>query len=87
MLASVTRMGEEARAAGLAVHEPFRFGLHYAETLRRWLARVNAAAGEIRSLGFDDRFLALWRFYLHYCEVGFNTGRTDVIHLEVERPA
>ena len=87
MLASVTRMGEEARSAGLRVHEPFRFGLHYAETLRRWLARVNAAATEIRALGFDDRFLAIWRFYLHYCEVGFNTRRTDVIHLEVERPA
>jgi cyclopropane-fatty-acyl-phospholipid synthase len=87
MLASVTRMGDEARAAGLRAHEPFRFGRHYAETLRRWLARVNESAGAIRALGFDDRFLALWRFYLHYCEVGFNSGRTDVIHLEVERPA
>jgi len=87
MLASVTRMREEARAAGLAVREPFRFGRHYAETLRRWLARVNARADAIRALGFDDRFLALWRFYLHYCEVGFESGRTDVIHLEVARPA
>ena len=87
MLASVTRMGDEARAAGLVAHEPFRFGLHYAETLRRWLDRVNARAGEIRALGFDERFLAIWRFYLHYCEAAFNTRRTDVVHLEVERPA
>jgi cyclopropane-fatty-acyl-phospholipid synthase len=87
MLASVERLGREARAAGLSVHEPFRFGPHYAETLRRWRERVVARAGEIRALGFDDRFLALWCFYLHYCEAGFNARRTDVVHLEVERPA
>jgi cyclopropane-fatty-acyl-phospholipid synthase len=86
MLAPVTRLCDEARAAGLRVHEPFRFGMHYAETLRRWRERVNAAAHEIRALGFDEKFLAIWRFYLHYCEVGFNAKRTDVIHLEVEKP-
>ena len=72
MLAPVERLSKEARAAGLAAHEPFRFGLHYAETLRRWRERVEARAGEIRALGFDDKFLALWRFYLCYCEVGFD---------------
>jgi cyclopropane-fatty-acyl-phospholipid synthase len=87
MLASVERFTKEARAAGLAVHEPFRFGGHYAETLRRWLERVNRHEAEIKALGFDDKFLAIWRFYLHYCEVGFNAKRTDVVHLELERPA
>ncbi len=87
MLGSVERFTHEARAAGLRVREPFRFGLHYAETLRRWRESVNAREGEIKALGFDDRFLALWRFYLHYCEVGFNAKRTDVVHLTLERPA
>jgi cyclopropane-fatty-acyl-phospholipid synthase len=87
MLASVERLGREARDAGLGVHEPLRFGLHYAETLRRWREALNAKEREIKALGFDDQFLALWRFYLHYCEVGFNAGRTDVVHLEMERPA
>ena len=86
MLASVERFSKEARAAGLSVHEPFRFGAHYAETLRRWLERVNRREAEIKALGFDDRFLAIWRFYLHYCEVGFNAKRTDVVHLELGRP-
>ena len=87
MLASVERFTKEAREAGLSVHEPFRFGGHYAETLRRWLERVNKREAEIKALGFDDRFLAIWRFYLHYCEVGFNAKRTDVVHLELGRPA
>ena len=59
MLASVERFTKEARAAGLSVHEPFRFGGHYAETLRRWLERVNKREGEIKALGFDDKFLAI----------------------------
>jgi cyclopropane-fatty-acyl-phospholipid synthase len=87
MLASVERLSREARAAGLRAHEPFRFGLHYAETLRRWRDAIDAKEREIKALGFDDRFLAIWRFYLHYCEVGFNARRTDVVHIELERPA
>jgi cyclopropane-fatty-acyl-phospholipid synthase len=87
MLASVERFSREAREAGLRVHEPFRFGLHYAETLRRWRDAVDAKEREIKALGFDERFLSLWRFYLHYCEVGFSSRRTDVVHLELERPA
>jgi cyclopropane-fatty-acyl-phospholipid synthase len=87
MLASVERLGKEARDAGLRMHEPFRFGLHYAETLRRWREALDVKEREIKALGFDDKFLALWRFYLHYCEAGFNARRTDVVHLELERPA
>ena len=87
MLASVERFTREARDAGLRAHEPFRFGPHYAETLRRWRERLDERVAEVKALGFDDRFLALWRFYLHYCEVGFNAKRTDVVHLELERPA
>ena len=42
---------------------------------------------QLKRLGFDDKFLAIWRFYLHYCEVGFDAKRTDVVHLELGRPA
>ena len=87
MLASPERLGKLARAAGLLAHEPFRFGPHYAETLRRWREAVDARERSIKALGFDARFLALWRFYLHYCEVGFDAKRIDVIHLGLERPA
>ncbi len=87
MLAPVSRLVGEARAAGLVAHEPFAFGGHYAETLRRWRERFEARAPEIRALGFDEAFLRLWRFYLHFCEAGFASRRTDVVHLEVERPA
>ena len=87
MLASLERFHAEAARAGLGHQEPFRFGAHYAETLRRWREAIDVQAPAIHALGFDDRFLAIWRFYLHYCEAGFDTGRTDVVHLHLTRPA
>ena len=72
-------------AAGLAWAGVERFGLDYAETLKRWDARFQAAWGRIDRLpGFDERFRRLWRFYLAYCEAGFSTGRIDVMQLALE---
>ena len=86
MLPSVSRFVAEARAAGLVARTPFLFGRDYAETLRRWRAALDAREAEVRALGFDERFLAAWRFYLHYCEAGFDSGRVDVMQIELVRP-
>ena len=85
MLAPVDRFIADAKQAGLSAGEPYRFGLDYAETLKRWLDSVNAKVSDIKPLGFDDKFLQLWRFYLCYCEAGFRAGRTDVMQIELSR--
>ncbi len=87
MLPSVSRFVDEARKAGLEARAPHLFGRDYAETLRRWRASFDAQEGRVRAMGFDDEFIAAWRFYLHYCEAGFNSGRVDVMHIELERAA
>jgi cyclopropane-fatty-acyl-phospholipid synthase len=72
--------------AGLAWRTAERFGLDYAETLRQWDDRFQAAWSDIRrTAGFDERFRRLWRFYLAYCEAGFRSRRTDVIQLGLDR--
>ena len=81
MLAPEARMVSDAARAGLALQQATRFGHDYATTLVLWRERVHAAAAPIRALGFDERFLRLWHFYLCYCEAGFRSGRTDVVHL------
>src|SRR6185295_13281543 len=85
MLPSVERFVAHARDAGMAAGVPFRFGQDYAETLRRWRRAIDEQEAAIRAQGFDDAFLALWRFYLHYCEAGFDAGRIDVIQVELSR--
>jgi cyclopropane-fatty-acyl-phospholipid synthase len=42
----------------------------------------NCAA--IAALGFDDALRRLWRFYLCFCEAGFQAKRTDVVQFKIE---
>ncbi len=72
--------------AGLDWRNVERFGQDYADTLKLWDERFQAAWGDIRRMGgFDERFRRLWRFYLAYCEAGFRSARTDVIQLALTR--
>jgi cyclopropane-fatty-acyl-phospholipid synthase len=83
MLASPQVLRREVERAGLAISDVFGFGDDYAETLRRWRVRFNRAIAEVRALGFDDRFVRLWNFYLAYCEAGFRARSTDVFQVEL----
>ncbi|MBL8517140.1 MAG: class I SAM-dependent methyltransferase [Betaproteobacteria bacterium] len=85
MLAPVPRFIADAAKAGLAAGEPFLFGIDYADTLKFWRDRINAVDAEVKALGFDEKFLRIWRFYLCYCEAGFRTGRTDVMQIQLTR--
>ncbi len=67
-----------ADSVGLHTVEVVDFGPSYARTLSAWLERFDAAWPRIAPLGFDDRFRRMWRYYLAYCEAGFNTGRISV---------
>jgi cyclopropane-fatty-acyl-phospholipid synthase len=84
-LPSEERLQAETRRAGLETGAISRFGLAYADTLEEWARSFEAAWRDITTLGFDERFRRLWRFYLSYCEAGFRTGRTDVVQLELKR--
>lgn len=85
MLPSPSAFRACARRAGFRVESEFAFGADYAETLRRWRRRYNAAAPGLRALGFDERFERLWNFYLSYCEAGFRAGSIDVVQWELSR--
>ena len=78
MLPSPAVFGRHVRRAGLVVRGDLAFGQDYAETLVRWREGFEAALPEVRALGYDERFVRLWRFYLAYCEAGFRAGTVDV---------
>ena len=86
MLLSEGRFRGLAEAAGLAWRDRVGFGLHYAETLRRWRVRFDAAVAEGRlPARFDRGFVELWRYYLMYCEGGFRGGAIDVAQVTLVR--
>lgn len=79
MLLSERHFRAAAEAAGLEWHDQHRFGAHYAETLRRWRGSFELAVAEQRlPATFSDDQIALWRYYLAYCEGGFRGGGIDV---------
>lgn len=74
------------RHTDLLVTDDFRFGRHYAHTLRRWRADFAANWPDIRSTDYDENFRRTWEYYLAYSEAGFATGYLDVSQLTVRRP-
>ena len=74
------------RRTDLALVDLTDFGLHYAETLRRWRDALHAREDDARALGLDDAFLRLWEMYLCYCEAGFEERQVSVVQMVLERP-
>jgi len=82
MLISEDRFRRIADNAGLDWRDRTGFGLHYAETLKRWRTSFNLAVAEGRlPKGFDEPFHNLWRYYLMYCEGGFRGAGIDVAQI------
>jgi cyclopropane-fatty-acyl-phospholipid synthase len=71
-LASVVEIQRSlARATGIQLFHLEDIGMHYALTLKEWRRRFLAHLGEVRLLGFDERFIRMWDYYLAYCEGAF----------------
>ncbi len=79
-------LAAKTRASDLQVLALQDFGLSYARTLRAWRTRFMTQLNEVRALGYDERFIRLWEFYLAYCEGGFRERSIGVAHLLLGRP-
>lgn len=75
------------RATTLRCVDTEDLGAHYVTTLRAWRRRLEARRDEARALGYGERFLRLWRFYLAYCEAAFAEGRVTDAQLLLARPS
>ena len=56
-------------------------GPSYARTLNHWRQRFFAHLEQVRALGYDERFVRMWEFYLCYCEGGFLERSISDVHL------
>ncbi len=62
------------------------FAEDYAQTLWHWQTSFSRNEAGIRSLGFDDRFLRFWKYYLSYCEAGFRERSIGLSQLAFAAP-
>lgn len=61
-------------------------GPDYATTLRTWRSNFLARMPEVRRLGYDDRFVRMWDFYLAGCEALFAARSLGDAQLLLRRP-
>ena len=59
---------------------------HYPRTLREWHRRFFANIGKVRALGFSERFIRMWEYYLCYCEGGFAERYLGDVQLLFAKP-
>ncbi|HEY9154192.1 MAG TPA: cyclopropane-fatty-acyl-phospholipid synthase family protein [Opitutaceae bacterium] len=69
-----------AEKGAFTLHNLSDLGHDYARTLRAWSERFNARLEEVRALGFDERFIRKWHYYLCYCEAAFAMRNITVVH-------
>jgi cyclopropane-fatty-acyl-phospholipid synthase len=86
MLLTNDIMREQTRKAGLVFERMECFGQSYAQTLKMWRERFEAAWPKISKKGFDERFRKMWTLYLSYCEAGFAEGIVDVGIYKLRKP-
>lgn len=84
LLPSPKRFNEEAAKAGLKTFNNFEFGQDYALTLNQWLDNFDGVVRDVKNMGFDEKFIRLWRFYLAGCSAGFASGYTNVQQIELQ---
>ena len=62
------------------------FAQHYARTLACWRENFSSRLEQVRQLGFDERFIRTWLYYLCYCEAGFAERQIGVSQIMLARP-
>ena len=57
--------------------------LDYVKTLKMWRDNFENSLPRIKELGFDNKFLRLWSYYLTYCESGFKSKNIDLNQIKI----
>lgn len=87
LLPSVHEMSLAIRdSGGLMIQHLENFDLHYARTLMDWRKAFLADPDRVRALGFDNRFIRTWEYYLAYSEASFRTRNLGLVQMVLSFP-
>ena len=84
LLPSKQQLHQLAQEHGFKVSNELSFGQDYARTLQQWQQTFARQSEQLLELDYDQRFQRIWRYYLDYCRVGFESQSTDVVQLTLE---
>ena len=72
-------------ASSFELERAEQIGSSYAATLRAWRERFHERIDQIRGMGYDERFVRTWDFYLASCDALFSVGLLGDAQLELSR--
>ena len=75
-----------ARKTDMRIFHLEDIGPHYATTLRMWRERFFANIEKITQLGYPERFIRMWQYYLCYCEGGFRQQSIGTVQMLITKP-
>ena len=84
-LISMTGVSQAMARTDLRWENVEDIGPHYARTMHEWRRRFLARLPEVRDLGFDERFIRMWDFYLASCEAAFEERYTSNVQMLLAR--
>jgi cyclopropane-fatty-acyl-phospholipid synthase len=85
-LASVIEIQRSlARTTRMQLSHLEDIGKHYALTLNEWRRRFLEHLADVRQLGFDERFVRMWDYYLAYCEGAFRERYISDVQLVLSK--
>ena len=85
VLPSLAAIESSLQGTGLLVEGVRDIRDSYALTLQTWRESFFAHVAEVRAMGFDDRFIRMWDYYLSISEAGFRTGMTQVLQIALAK--
>ena len=87
LLLSVNRLNRLlSEKGGFILHRLEDGGSDYARTLQTWRQSFHEKLAQVRALGFDERFIRKWDYYLGYCESAFALRNVSVVQTVHTRP-
>jgi cyclopropane-fatty-acyl-phospholipid synthase len=82
---SLAQMAPIFEPHDLSVLDVENIRLHYAETLRHWLARYEQSVETVRGM-YEERFVRMWRMYLAGSVAAFEYGSLQLFQVLFARP-
>ncbi len=85
VLPSLAAIESSLEGSGLLITATADIRDSYARTLREWRTAFFAHLSQVRAMGFDERFVRMWDYYLSLSEAGFRTGMTQDLQIAFEK--
>jgi cyclopropane-fatty-acyl-phospholipid synthase len=85
LLPSLAAIERSLHGTGFVVAKVRDIAEHYVRTLRAWRTAFLSRRDEVLAMGFDERFVRMWEYYLALSEAGFGTGVTQDLQIALEK--